>query len=401
MTARSRVTGAIGVLLVVASAGWAADNPPAKLHLVGDHWTAWNPPAEPPPGAAVYTIVAGDTLWALAQKNLGNPYLWPQIWERNQYIADAHWIYPGDPLVMSIGTIPAEPEVIGDSGQSAPVAPMAEDEPVEDSAPSMQIGSAAEAARPPQALGYEDDIYCSGYIDSADESFPYRITGSEYQVLAPQINGTASRGDLGGTYGAAATVKYGLEAGDIIYLDGGRAAGLAAGQLLSVVESGKVIRHPASGAELGRHYRYLGRVRVLTAQESSGIGEIVQSCHPVVIGASLRPFEPEPLPLGRRTAERPVNDPAPAESLDGAPVIVLAEDNVVALGQDHVVYIDRGAENDVVPGDTFTIYRMNREGFPPIPLGELAVLSVKRQTALARILDSRAVIYLGDRLDKK
>ena len=26
-----------------------------------------------------------------------NPYLWPQIWDQNRYITDAHWIYPGDP----------------------------------------------------------------------------------------------------------------------------------------------------------------------------------------------------------------------------------------------------------------------------------------------------------------
>ena len=92
---------------------------------------------------------------------------------------------------------------------------------------------------------------------------------------------------------------------------------------------------------------------------------------------------------------------AAADVLASGPSIVLAEDNVVSLGQDHVVYIDRGSESDVVAGDTFTIYRLNREGFPAVPLGELAVLSVKRQTALARILESRSPIFLGDRLDKK
>lgn len=395
MTPRFRVLSSIGTLLLAAAVGAsAADRPPRDLHLVGDHWTAWNPPEQFPPGARVYTIVRGDTLWDLAAKNLGDPYLWPQIWEQNQYILDAHWIYPGDPLVLGVEVVPTE--VIGEMAE-----PTAEPEPVAPADDDSGISTAAEAARPPQALGFEDDIYCSGYIGETDESFAYHLTGSEYQVLAPQISGTADRRDLSGIYGVTQTVKRGLDSGDIVYLDGGRAGGLAPGQLLAVVEPGNVVNHPVTRAEIGRYYRYLGRVRVLSVQESSGIGELVHSCNPVVIGASLRPFEPEPVPLGRRTAARPVNDPADASSLENAPVIVLAEDQVISLGQDHVVYIDRGSESDIVPGDTFTIYRMNREGFPPVPLGELAVLSVKRQSALARILESRSPVFLGDRLERK
>src|SRR5687768_18008920 len=100
MTCRRRLAVAGIALCLVSGAASAADRPPRDLHLVGDHWTAWNPPTEFPPGTRVYTIVRGDTLWDLAAKNLGDPYLWPQIWEQNQYILDAHWIYPGDPLVL-------------------------------------------------------------------------------------------------------------------------------------------------------------------------------------------------------------------------------------------------------------------------------------------------------------
>ena len=394
MTPRFRVLAAIGTLLLAVAIGAnAADRPPRSLHLVGDHWTAWNPPEQFPPGTLVYRIVRGDTLWDLAAKNLGDPYLWPQIWEQNQYILDAHWIYPGDPLVLGVEVVPTE--VIGE------LAPTAPSEPTTPADEDSGIASAASASGPPQALGFEDDIYCSGYIGDADESFAYHLTGSEYQVLAPQISGTADRADLSGIYGETQTVKRGLDSGDIVYLDGGRAGGLAPGQLLSVVEAGHLVSHPLTHAEIGRYYRYLGRVRVLSVQDTTGIGELVHSCHPVVIGASLRPFEPEPVPLGRRTPARPVNDPAEASTLADAPVIVLAEDQVISLGQDHVVYIDRGSDNDVVPGDTFTIYRMNREGFPPVPLGELAVLSVKRQSALARILETRSPVFLGDRLERK
>ncbi len=91
----------------------------------------------------------------------------------------------------------------------------------------------------------------------------------------------------------------------------------------------------------------------------------------------------------------------PAEQLAGAPVITLAEGGRVTLGQGHLVFIDRGAEDDVTPGDIFTIYRTNRRGLPPMVVGELAVLSVEPQTALGKILESRYAVYVGDKLDLK
>jgi hypothetical protein len=152
---------------------------------------------------------------------------------------------------------------------------------------------------------------------------------------------------------------------------------------------------------VGRFYHYLGRIRILSVQESTAIAEIIHTCDPIVVGAFLAPFQPEPVPLGRSTAMRPVNFPAAAEKLESAPSIVYSRDEVLSLGADHVVHVDLG-EQDVTPGDLYTIYRENsRPGLPPIVIGELAVLSVHRHFSVAKILESRYPIRLGDRLDPK
>ena len=64
------------------------------------HWSRYKYPETIPEGATYYIVVRGDTLWDISERFLGNPYLWPQIWDQNRYITDAHWIYPGDPLII-------------------------------------------------------------------------------------------------------------------------------------------------------------------------------------------------------------------------------------------------------------------------------------------------------------
>src|SRR3954453_4683253 len=106
---RVRRTGFVLAAVLVAGSvsASASSRPPRGLHLVGDHWTAWNPPT-PAATDQVHVVAKGDTLWALAAKYYGNSYLWPQIWEKNKYILDAHWIYPGDPLILGLNVAPAQ-----------------------------------------------------------------------------------------------------------------------------------------------------------------------------------------------------------------------------------------------------------------------------------------------------
>ena len=387
-----RLSGLILALSLVPSISLAADRPPEDLHLVGDHWTAWNPPT-PPPDAQVHIIERGDTLWDLAARFNGNPYLWPQIWEKNQYILDAHWIYPGDPLVVGIEVAPVE-QLSGPAGTTPGEEP-APSEPIEG------VETAAQAAGEPIPWGAESDIYCSGYIGDLDETFPYTIRGSEYEQLGPDPTVVFQRQGLSGTYHRMKTARYNLTVGDIIYLDGGRARGLSPGQVFTAIEPREAVFHPLTRQPVGRYYHYTGRVRVLSVQQDTAIAEIIQACDPVLVGEQLRLFEPEPVPLGRPTAMRPVNYPAPAEKLQSSPVIVFTQDKLVSLGEDHVVHIEGGEDRGVTPGDIFTVYRLNRDGLPPVVIGEVAVLSVHRRTSLAKIIESRYPIFIGDRLEPK
>jgi hypothetical protein len=393
-----------GIVLLISLLGGgalsAASRPPRELHRVGDHWTAWNPP-EPPAGIEVYVIVRGDTLWDLAKRFYGNPYLWPQLWEKNQYILDAHWIYPGDPLVTGIKVAPVQNLAQAGAGTEAPASPGTGDVQQPEPPPQVPgVESAVQATNPPIPLGWESDIYCSGYVADAGEQFQYSIIGSEFDNLTPKLNPVYHMGELKGIYGRTGS-KVDMFTGDIVYLGGGTKQGLTAGSLFTIVAGERPVVHPVTAQAFGSFYKYVGRLRVLSVQEDTAIAEIVHSCDAVHVGDRLRPFEPEPVPLGRPTPLRPVNLPVAADKLTDAPTIIYSRDEIISLGQDHVVFIDRGSDQNVTPGDVFTIYRSNDRGLPPLLLGELAVLSVQKRSATAKITESRYTIFLGDRLDPK
>ncbi|MGB5389567.1 MAG: LysM peptidoglycan-binding domain-containing protein, partial [Thermoanaerobaculia bacterium] len=370
---------ALSLLLITMAAGLVADEtPPKPLHMVGDHWTAWDPPTSLPDDTEVYIVQRGDTLWDLAGQFYGDPYLWPQLWERNSYILDAHWIYPGDPLVVGVEVTPVEDVLSPDDGDTA------DQEQGDD---SLGLDS---TATPPIQLGSESDIYCSGFIGPVDQAFDFEIIGSEY-------SGSSYDDPLRAGYGSRQGYIMDLSLGDIVYVSGGREAGLMPGSVFTVVETKGIVKHPVSKETIGEHYRYNGRVRILSAQDTTAIAEISHSCHPISVGAVLMPFTPEPVPLARYSGMIGLNDPVTEEALIDAPIIVLSDAGVLSLGQGHVVYIDRGAE-DVSPGDLFTIYRPTPSEIPPLIIGELAVLSVGETTAVAKILDSRQVVHVGDRL---
>jgi hypothetical protein len=397
---RVRRTSFVLVVLIAGSvSAQAADRPPQGLHLVGDHWTAWNPPT-PAATDQVHVVAKGDTLWQLAAKYYGNAYLWPQIWEKNKYILDAHWIYPGDPLVLGLNVAPVQTLSQDGTGGAAGEAGTPAGEAAIPAPPAGVI-DAARATGTPVPLGAETDIYCQGFIGDLEEPFPYAVVASEYDALSLDNYIRGSTGwKVGSWRSTTNTIKFGLTVGDIVYLDGGRERGLLPGKQFTAVIPERPVVHPNLGKVVGRYYRYVGRIRVLSVQNTTAIAEIMQSCDPLIDGALLLPFEPEPVPLGRSTPLRPINFPAAAEKIEHAPAIIYSRDDILALGADAVVHIDIG-EQDTTPGDIFTIYRENRHGLPPIVMGELAVLSVHKRFSVAKIIESRYPIKLGDRLDPK
>ncbi len=369
-----RVRCVVTVLLLAAMPLAVSANqssvPPKDLHLVGDHWTPYNPPDPEsfPAGAKVHIIEPGDTLWALAETYYGDPYLWPQLWEQNTYITDAHWIYPGDPLLIQGETETGE-------GEQFEMTPTATDE---------GDVTADVATSSPVALGKESDIYCFGYLSSEEDNFPNSIRGFE---------------DLETRYiYRAGEQSMGLGPGDIVFIEGGTSTGLVPGDTYLILETEEKVYHPVTGDLVGWHHDFRGQLRILCADDQEATGLIVQACKDVHVGDKLMPLPSIPIPLVRRTELASVCTP-PSGKTSG--YIVNAKDFKYALGEGAVVEIDLGRDNLLQPGDFMTVFRDNPTGGPRINLGEIGILTAEAKTATAMIIDMRYSMVVGDQVEIK
>ena len=372
-------------ILVTLCVGWVAageavNPPPRPLHKIGDHWTPYEPPTESPADAQVYIIQPGDTLWALAKHYLGDPYLWPQLWEKNTYIRDAHWIYPGDPLIVGLKTevAPAEQtpaattEGTGAAGGGA-----------EQAGPGTGEGAGGEGAgegtTPAGRLvpvGGEDDVYCFAYL-AAEGAKPNLtiFSGEELEF------------------------KEDFATQDIVYLSGGEAEGVKAGQEYFVSVPIRKLRHPRTDAVLGLLVRQLGRVQVLCTQEHTATAEVIAACDAIPVDAWITPYEPYPVPMALLTEPLRLCDP-PNDKPKGT--ITYSRDDILTFGTDQMVLIDMGEADQVTPGSLFTIYRDNLvEGGPRLILGEMAILLTGDHWASAKIVSSNGPIRVGDRIEMK
>ena len=348
----------------------AADEAPAEPGgllkgpaTVPRHWSKYQCPNDIPDGATYYIVVKGDTLWDISKRFLRNPYLWPQIWNANRCITDAHWIYPGDALI-----IPEIGLVTDRAGEGAGIG-------IEDEGLGREAEPSGPVADPLIPAIEETALQCAHYVvdDREDESL----------LLAGTEEGSS---------------KNAFGDRDILYLNKGSNSGVKAGDVYSLHHVAYTVKHPETNRTIGTKIETTGWARVILVQENTATVTVEQACMDIHLGDYLKPFEKLPIPLIARHA--PPDRMTPPTGRTTGTVVDLAEDAMIA-GERQLVTINIGTSNGVAPGNVFTVYKVM---YPSVPtprnvIGELVVVTVRERTATARVLYSRDAIMNGDKVE--
>ena len=332
---------------------------------IAPHWSKNAYPTSVPEGAIYYIVVRGDTLWDISKTYLGNPYLWPQIWDHNKYVTDAHWIYPGDPIVLPKVALLAERAGEGGEGMGE-----------EEGAGGEGGEGAGETGPKLSPITEEATLQCADYIANDREDESLKIIGSE-----------------------EGSDKIAFADRDILYLNKGSNAGIKAGDVYTMHHALSVVKHPATKGRVGTKIETTGWAQVLLVEENSATVVVEQACADIHAGDYLRPIEKVnvPLILGREIPDRLT---PPSGKLTNQYVVDIQGDATIA-GAGQFVTIDAGSQGGVAPGNVFVIYRTV---YPSVPtprnvLGELAVVAVRDRTATAKVMYSRDAIMIGDQVE--
>jgi len=330
-----------------------------------------------------HVVQSGDTLWAISQVYLHDPYLWPKLWSYNQHVTNAHWIFPGDRIRL---TDPLNPT--GDL-----------DAPIE-GRESLHFTK----TRVP--VGLENQTYTlnqTAYVDAEQFELDMEIVGcAEAKVLMATL--------------------------DTAYMDYEKKRPPIPGERLVVYTPQEEVRDIKKREVLGYLVQVVGEIEIEKVARKTAEGTIADAVNPVERGYKVGPLRRKFRDINPVEAERSevgliiatMNSTPPIGSLvkrkkkeSKKPKKSGGKHSWYPIsGEEQFVVVDMGGEDGVKVGNLLEVVRKGDEytpkrafkipyedGWPRRVTGSILVVQVEPKTSLGVVVFSRRELERGDHVE--
>jgi len=243
----------------------------------------------------VYTIQKGDTLWDISSKFLKDPFLWPKLWEKNPYITNPHWIYPGNQVRLT-GVEPVkteEPQAVKKEEPPKPVeekpqeaAKEASKEPAKEPEVKEREVEKAESPAPPPVEKKKEEVA---------EVKPAPVEAKPLYFSEISSAGFMSNIEYRGI-GIVLESRDGknlMAEGDIIYISLKTGEPISIGNKYTIFRAAREIRHPVTDRRVGRKYLIVGNVQLIDQHGDFFTAKIIESFDAVLVGDYIQPYSKE------------------------------------------------------------------------------------------------------------
>ncbi len=354
--------------------------------------------AQNAPVPETHTVKKGDTLWDLAKTYFGDPLTWPQIYKMNTgVIEDPHWIYPGEVLQLAgtgQGVIPMQPEPVAAAPGLVEVAPAPADEPravvepeVYAEAPMPAPGGGARAAGPipgdptklfgrtdPEAASQED------LVAYAEKAYRPLRPGEFYSAGFLTENQNLSYGEVLGDVEPPMVAN--LQAPTTALQFNRIGIIPPKGAAYQVGDSLMIAARITSYSGYGDVIWPTGMARVTEVGEKQTTAIIINQYQRIEIGQVA-------LPLERFTPSGSARAVPVADGIDAK--VIQARSKNVLTEQQTILFLDKGREDGVAPGDVFELWRTPEERWDAAatvaePMARLQVVRVGDRTSSALVV---------------
>jgi hypothetical protein len=295
-----------------------------------------------------YTVQKGDTLWSISRKFFESPFIWPDLWQKNDQLPNPHWIYPGQKLRLYLKDGVAQFEVVDKI--------------------------------PPEANTFSSMPDKSAY-------YHYALIDQVGFIRTPAA-------ESHGVLFKSKDNKRIISLGDMVYIrpEGGRH--LLPGQKYTVFRTLYPFGDKKDAEEIGLQHYLVGIVEITDQQPDLAVATVIQSFRSIEVNDLLMPYHPESDSIDYKSAKK---------GLEGH--LILAEEHYKLIGHNMVGFIDKGTQDGVDVGQSYVLYyRENDEEpkqtiktqlLPAIEFGSFIVLHTEKATATVVVTRSDRDITPG------
>jgi hypothetical protein len=295
-----------------------------------------------------YTIQKGDTLWDLSERFFDSPWIWPDLWEKNQKIANPHWINPGERI-----------RLLGREELQTMAQPETEAEP-------------EEVIQPP-----EPPYYLYPAIDSVGfiARKPVSPCGTVFKVKEGKVM---------------------ISQQDLVYIRPTGNMTFKPGDLLTVYRTLEPLKDKDTEELIGVQHYILGVVEIIEVEPKFSTARVLHSFHHIELNDLLIPYEPRSPKITLTESK---------EGLKGK--IIAAEENQ-GIFADTVVFIDKGRKDGVKVGQSYSIYYQEKVRIgpeteddivlSPVDYGKIIILRTEETTATAIVTMAEKAIRPGAKI---
>jgi len=220
----------------------------------------------------VYTIKKGDTLWDISANFLKDPFLWPKLWQRNPYITNPHWIYPGNPIRLS------------------PI------EEVKKEEPKRVVEEKPEVKEVKPVVAEVKKVELPPVVEKKPEVVEKKIPVEQKRVI-PEIR---SAGFIAGfDYKGIGTVldnkegKNLMAEGDVLYLAFKTADPIAIGNKYTIFKATDDVVDPETQKKIGRKYNIAGNVEIIDRFGNFYTARVLEAFEAIHKGDMIQPYSKE------------------------------------------------------------------------------------------------------------
>ena len=314
-----------------------------------------------------YTVKKGDTLWGISSLFLQDPWYWPEIWQKNQQVANPHLIFPGD--VLTLIYVDGQPQMRVNEAQHKQVQQASDDIglPVRKLSPKIHT-SELEASIPSIPGDAIRQFLTKPRVVTKEqlENAPYIVGSEDDHLVLAEGNRVYIRGEID-----KERVRF------------------------SVFRPGKELRDPETDETLGYEAIHTGEVHI-KAYDDPASGDLTFTEREVLIGDRLLAEDKSKLEnlYFPHVPDREVN----------AQIMELNE-ALTGVAQLQVVTIDRGERDGMEVGHVLSTYtngstvrdRHNKRSSKPVKLpnersGLVMIFKTFDRVSYAITLESRRVI---------